>query len=150
MRIKIQNIDDLREEVVRLEVVRTEIETELKVEAQKITSKIRIPLILLRKLNNFFAESKDKSRTKDGEDWVTSIFSIGLPLLLNRFLFPKSGFIVKSIIELISQTTAKTVNTDLIVEIIEKVSQWIKSTGSRNKKEEEMVDYGIPPDSESY
>jgi hypothetical protein len=73
-----------------------------------------------------------------------------LPLLLNRFLFPKSGFIVKSIIELISQTTAKTVNTDLIVEIIEKVSQWIKSTGSRNKKEEEMVDYGIPPDSESY
>jgi hypothetical protein len=150
MRIKIQNIDDLREEVVRLEVVRTEIETELKVEAQKITSKIRIPLILLRKLNNFFAGSKDKSRTKDGEDWVTSIFSIGLPLLLNRFLFPKSGFIVKSIIELISQTTAKTVNTDLIVEIIEKVSQWIKSTGSRNKKEEEMVDYGIPPDSESY
>jgi hypothetical protein len=150
MRIKIQNIDDLREEVVRLEVVRTEIETELKVEAQKITSKIRIPLILLRKLNNFFAGSKDKSRTKDGEDWVTSIFSIGLPLLLNRFLFPKSGFIVKSIIELISQTTAKTVNTDLIVEIIEKVSQWIKSTRSRNKKEEEMVDYGIPPDSESY
>lgn len=150
MGIKIQNIDDLREEVVRLEVVRTEIKTELKVEAQKITSKIRIPLILLRKLNNFFAGSKDKSRTKDGEDWVTSIFSIGLPLLLNRFLFPKSGFIVKSIIELISQTTAKTVNTDLIVEIIEKVSQWIKSTGSRNKKEEEMVDYGIPPDSESY
>ena len=150
MGIKIQNIDDLREEVVRLEVVRTEIETELKVEAQKITSKIRIPLILLRKLNNFFAGSKDKSRTKDGEDWVTSIFSIGLPLLLNRFLFPKSGFIVKSIIELISQTTAKTVNTDLIVEIIEKVSQWIKSTGSRTKKEEEMVDYGIPPDSESY
>jgi hypothetical protein len=150
MGIKIQNIDDLREEVVRLEVVRTEIETELKVEAQKITSKIRIPLILLRKLNNFFAGSKDKSRTKDGEDWVTSIFSIGLPLLLNRFLFPKSGFIVKSIIELISQTTAKTVNTDLIVEIIEKVSQWIKSTGSRNKKEEEMVDYGIPPDSETY
>ena len=150
MRIKIQNIDDLREEVVRLEVVRTEIETELKIDVQKITSKIRIPLMLLRKLNNFFAGSKDKSRTKDGEDWVTSIFSIGLPLLLNRFLFPKSGFIVKSIIELISQTTAKTVNTDLIVEIIEKVSQWIKSTGSRNKKEEEMVDYGIPPDSESY
>ncbi len=150
MRIKIQNIDDLREEVVRLEVVRTEIETELKVEAQKITSKIRIPLILLRKLNTIFGGSKDKSGTKDGEDWVTSIFSIGLPLLLNRFLFPKSGFIVKSIIELISQTTAKTVNTDLMIELIEKVTQWIKSTGSRNTKEAEIVDYGIPPDSETY
>ena len=150
MRIKIQNIDDLREEVVRLEVVRTEIETELKNEAQKITSKIRIPLMLLRKLNNFFAGSKDKSGKKEGEDWVTSIFRIGLPLMLNRFLFPKSGFIVKSIIELISQTTAKTVNRDLMIELIEKITQWIKSTGTTNKKETEMVDYGIPPDSESY
>lgn len=35
MRIKIQNIDDLRAEFIRLEVVRTEIETELKIEAQK-------------------------------------------------------------------------------------------------------------------
>ena len=150
MRIKIQNIDDLREEVVRLEVVRTEIETELKNEAQKITSKIQIPLMLLRKLNNFFAGSKDKSGKKEGEDWVTSIFRIGLPLMLNRFLFPKSGFIVKSIIELISQTTAKSVNTDSIIELIEKVTQWIKSTGTSNKKETEMVDYGIPPDSETY
>jgi len=150
MRIKIQNIDDLREEVVRLEVVRTEIETELKDEAQKITSKIQIPLMLLRKLNNFFAGSKDKSGKKEGEDWVTSIFRIGLPLMLNRFLFPKSGFIVKSIIELISQTTAKTVNRDLMIELIEKITQWIKSTGTTNKKETEMVDYGIPPDSETY
>ncbi len=150
MRIKIQNIDDLREEVVRLEVVRTEIETELKNEAQKITSKIQIPLMLLRKLNNFFAGSKDKSGKKEGEDWVTSIFRIGLPLMLNRFLFPKSGFIVKSIIELISQTTAKTINRDLMIELIEKITQWIKSTGTTNKKETEMVDYGIPPDSETY
>ena len=150
MRTKILNIDDLRAEVARLEVARTEIETELKIEAQKITSKIEIPLLLLRKLNYFFGGSKDKSGSKSSEDWVSSIFRVVLPLLLNRFLLPKSGFIVKSIIELISQTTAKTVNTDLMIELIEKVTQWIKSTGSRNKKEAEMVDYGIPPDSETY
>ena len=150
MRTKIQNIDDLRAEVVRLEVARTEIETELKIEAQKITSKIEIPLLLLRKLNYFFGGSKDKSGSKSSEDWVSSIFRVVLPLLLNRFLLPKSGFIVKSIIELISQTTAKSVNTDSMIELIEKVTQWIKSTGSRNKKEAEIVDYGIPPDSETY
>ena len=60
MTIKIQNIDDLRTEVVRLEVFRTEIETELKIEAQKITTKIQIPLMLLGKLNDFFVGSKDK------------------------------------------------------------------------------------------
>ena len=150
MTIKIQNIDDLRTEVVRLEVFRTEIETELKIEAQKITTKIQIPLMLLGKLNDFFVGSKDKSGTKVSEDWVSNIFRIGLPVMLIRFIFPKSEFIVKSIIELISQTTSKTVNTDLIIEIIDKVSQWIKSTGTRNKKEAEMADYGIPPDSETY
>ena len=150
MRTKIQNIDDLRAEVARLEVARTEIETELKIEAQKITSKTEIPLLLLRKLNYFFGGSKDKSGSKSSEDWVSSIFRVVLPLLLNRFLLPKSGFIVKSIIELISQTTAKSVNTDSMIELIEKVTQWIKSTGTTNKKETEMVDYGIPPDSETY
>ena len=150
MRTKIQNIDDLRAEVARLEVARTEIETELKIEAQKITSKIGIPLLLLRKLNYFFGGSKDKSGSKSSEDWVSSIFRVVLPLLLNRFLLPKSGFIVKSIIELISQTTAKSVNTDSMIELIEKVTQWIKSTGTTNKKETGMVDYGIPPDSETY
>ena len=101
MRAKIQNIDDLRQEVTRLEVIRTEMESELKTETQKITSRLRVPLMLLRKLNDFFGVSRDKSGKKVGEDWVSSIFRIGLPVMMNRFLFPKSGFIVKSVIELI-------------------------------------------------
>jgi len=69
---------------------------------------------------------------------------------MNRFLFPKSGFIVKSVIELISQNAAKTVNKDLMGGLLEKLSEWIKSPKTRNKKEPELADYGIPPDSETY
>jgi len=69
---------------------------------------------------------------------------------MNRFLFPKSGFIVKSVIELISQNAAKTVNKDLMSGLLEKLSEWIKSPTTRNKKEPELADYGIPPDSETY
>ena len=150
MRTKIQNIDDLREEVTRLEVIRTEIESELKTETQKITSKLRVPMMLLRKLNDFFGVSRDKSGKKVGEDWVSSIFRIGLPVMMNRFLFPKSGFIVKSVIELISQNAAKTVNKDLMSGVIEKLSEWIKTPKTKTKKEPELADYGIPPDSETY
>lgn len=150
MRTKIQNIDDLREEVIRLGVIRTELETDLKIETQKIASRIRLPFILLRKLNDFLGGSRDKSAEKDGEDWISSIFRIGLPVMMNRFLFPKSGFIVKSVIELISQNIAKTIDKDLISGGIEKLSEWIKSTWSKPKKEPEMADYGIPPDSETY
>ena len=150
MRAKIQNIDDLREEVTRLEVIRTEIESELKTETQKITSKLRVPMMLLRKLNDFFGVSRDKSGKKVGEDWVSSIFRIGLPVMMNRFLFPKSGFIVKSVIELISQNAAKTVNKDLMSGVLEKLSEWIKTPKTKTKKEPELADYGIPPDSETY
>ncbi|SDM23049.1 hypothetical protein SAMN05421813_10834 [Daejeonella rubra] len=150
MRTKIQNIDDLREEVIRLGVKRSEMETDLKIEVEKITSRIRLPLMLLRKLNDFLGGSRDKSGKKDGEDWVSGIFRIGLPVMMNRFLFPKSGFIVKSVIELISQNAAKTVNKDLMSGLLEKLSEWIKSPKTRNKKEPELADYGIPPDSETY
>ena len=150
MRAKIQNIDDLREEVTRLEVIRTEMESELKTETQKIISKLRVPLMLLRKLNDFFGVSRDKSGKKVGEDWVSSIFRIGLPVLMNRFIFPKSGFLMKAFIGLISQNAVKSFNKDFMSKIIEKVSDWIKTTGSKSKKEPEMADYGIPPDSETF
>jgi hypothetical protein len=150
MRTKIQNIDDLREEVIRLGVKRVEMETDLKIEVDKITSRIRLPLMLLRKLNDFLGGSRDKSGKKVGEDWVSSIFRIGLPVMMNRFLFPKSGFIVKSVIELISQNAAKTVNKDLMSGVLEKLSEWIKSPRTKTKKEPELADYGIPPDSETY
>lgn len=150
MRTKIQNIDDLREEVLRLGVKRTELESDLRVESQKIISKMRVPLMLLRKMNDFFGVSRDKNGKKDGDDWVSSIFRIGLPVMMNRFLFPKSGFIVKSFIELISQNAAKTVNKDLMSGVLEKLSEWIKSPRTKTKKEPELADYGIPPDSETY
>lgn len=150
MRAKIQNIDDLREEVTRLQVIRTEMESEIKTETQKITSRLKVPLMLLRKLNDFFGVSKDSSGRKVGEDWVSSIFRIGLPVMMNRFLFPKSGFIVKSVIELISQNAAKTVNKDLMSGVLERLSEWIKTPKTKTKKEPELADYGIPPDSETY
>jgi hypothetical protein len=150
MTTKIQNIDELRAEVIRLGVQRTEIESDFKLEFEKITSKIRGPFMLLRKLNNFLGGSKDESGKKDGEDWVSSIFRIGLPVMMNRFLFPKSGIIVKYIVELISQNAAKTVNKDLLIDLLDKLSEWIKTPTSKRKKEPELADYGIPPDSETY
>jgi hypothetical protein len=150
MRTKIQNIDNLRQEISRLGLVRTVLESELKIETQKITSRLRVPLMLLSKVNDFFGVSNDVSGKKTGEDWLSSIFRIGLPVMMNKFLFPKSGFIVKSVIELISQNAAKTVNKELLSDVLEKLFEWIKSPRTKTKKEPELADYGIPPDSETY
>jgi hypothetical protein len=150
MRTKIQNTDDLQAEIERLDRVRIEMEAGLKIEAEIIIAKIKAPFQLLSKLHDFLGFGKDKSQSKEGGDWVSSIFQIGLPVLLTKFLFPKSGLIVKSIIELISQNTAKSMNKDFMSNILDKLSNWIKSRSSKNKRENEMADYGIPPDSETY
>ncbi|HQS53108.1 MAG TPA: hypothetical protein PLN99_14540, partial [Daejeonella sp.] len=84
------------------------------------------------------------------QDWVTSIFRIGLPVVMNKFIFPRSGFLLKSVVELLSQNTAKTVNKDVVSDLINKFSEWIKSTKRKKKQEQGMEDYGIPPDSETY
>lgn len=150
MRTKIQNIEDLRAEIDRLGQIRLEMETDLKIEAVKITAKITAPILLLGKLYDFLGFGKGKSESKGDGDWVSSIFRIGLPVLMNRFILPKSGFLIKAFIGLLSQNAAKSFNKDFMIKIIEKLSDWIKTSGNKGKQEPEMADYGIPPDSETF
>ena len=150
MRTKIQNIEDLRAEIDRLGQVRLEMETELKIEVVKISAKITAPFLLLSKLYDFLGFGKGKSESKEGGDWLSSILRIGLPVLMNRFIYPKSGFLIKTFIGLLSQNAVKSINKDLMITIIEKLSDWIKTSGNKGKQEPEMADYGIPPDSETF
>ena len=150
MRAKIQNIDDLRAEIQRLSLVRVEMETDLKIEAEKITAKIKAPFLLLNKLSQFLGISKGKEDGKDDGDWVSSIFRIGLPVLMNKFIFPKSGFLMKALLALVTQNAAKAFNKDFMSKILDKLSDWLTKRGDKSKKDPEMADYGIPPDSETY
>lgn len=153
MRTRIQNSDDLRTEILRLRTVRSEIEGELKYETDRIASRFRVPLMLFSKINDWVSPMFKPNRNEPGnlqQDWVTSIFRIGLPVVMNKFIFPKSGFLLKSVVELLSQNTAKTVNKDVVSDLINKFSEWIKSTKRKKKHEPGIDDYGIPPDSETY
>ncbi len=153
MRTRIQNSDDLRMEILRLRAIRSEIEVDLKVETERITNRFRIPLMLFSKVNDWVSPMFKPSRNEPGninQDWVTNIFKIGLPVVMNKFIFPRSGFLLKSVVELLSQTTAKTVNKDVLTDLINKFSDWIKSSKRKKKQEPGIDDYGIPPDSETY
>jgi hypothetical protein len=153
MRTKIQNSDDLRSEILRLRISRSEIESELKTETDRITQRFRVPLMIFGKVNDWVSPMFKPGRNEQGslnQDWITSIFRIALPVVMNKFIFPKSGFLLKSVVELLSQNTAKTVNKDVLTDLINKLSDWIKSSKRKKKQEPELEDYGIPPDSETY
>jgi len=136
MRTKILNSDDLRMEILRLRIVRSEIEGELKFETDRIANRFRVPLMLFSKVNNWVSPMFKSSTNEPGsldQDWVTSIFKVGLPVVMNKFIFPRSGFLLKSMVELLSQNTAKTINKDVVTDLINKFSEWIKSTKRKKK-----------------
>lgn len=91
------------------------------------------------------------------QDIITNISRFVIPLFMNGVLFKKSGFITKTIISLLSQKIAKQVNSNAISGLMDKVKGLFKkskSSGISNfgvrSTHRKAVDYGIPPDSESY
>ena len=154
MRAKIVTIDDLRSEIIRRKAQRLELENDLLQVSERIKTKLRTPVMIYNKandfLNSFFGVERDDPAGKENRDWVTNIFRVGLPVFLNKYFFPKSGLLMKSVVAMVSQKAAKNVNKDSITDIIDKVTDWIKSRKSKERKDPLMADYGIPPDSETY
>ncbi|MFA6946075.1 MAG: hypothetical protein WC220_09255 [Pedobacter sp.] len=154
MKTPIRNVDELRAEVLRLREQRLEMESDMQLELSKIVSKFRLPLMLLGKLNDWFGVfsglGKNKKGSSEGNDLVSGIFRIGLPFLMDKFVFPKSGFITRTVLELLTKKAANVVNKDLISNLIDKVSEWVNLAKGRKKNGPELADYGIPPDSETY
>lgn len=155
MRAKIQNIDDLRSEMNRLRMERINYENDFHQVAEKVKAKLNVPVRIYKKVTDFFGSffgGDDTNPTKkENVDWVTNIFRVGLPVFMNKFFFPKSGVFMKSVVAMMSAKAAKNINKDTITDLIEKATEWIKSsTKPKSRKDPVLADYGIPPDSETY
>ncbi len=152
---KIENTGDLRSEILRLKLLRFEQEGILDAEIKKITDIFRFPSMMLAKISSLFGGQPSAGgkgeHVKGGHDWISSALSLGLPVFINKFFFRKSGFLMKSLVALISQKVATSVNKETIAHWIDKASGWIKGKGAKLKKQKALPpDYGIPPDSETY
>ena len=154
MSTNIQNSSELQAEILRLRNLRFELEHELLIETNKVTSKLRLPLKLFSKLNTWFAafnhDDTKNSTDNVSRDWVTNVFQIGLPVMLDKFIFPRSGFILKYVVEFLSQNTAKSINKTVVSDWIEKLFDWVKSTKRNNKQEPRMLNNKIPPHSQNF
>ncbi|SEM06976.1 hypothetical protein SAMN05216436_101317 [bacterium A37T11] len=90
------------------------------------------------------------------EDWFTKSLRIGVPFVLNRFVFRKAGFLKKVMVALLSQTAVGAVTKDRVAGVIDKITNFIRSkshtagTKKRSRTKTKEVDYGIPPYSETY
>ena len=147
MKSRIDNIDDLRSEILRLKLQSFHHEALIKQDIEKFKNKFRLPSII----KSWFGGNNSKSPDNSHQDWVTNALRVSLPLALNKMVFGKSGFIIKSIVTLLSQKVATSVNKDIVTNWIDKASTFIRGNAQhRPRKKARAHDYGIPPDSETY
>lgn len=160
---KINNADDLRLEILRLNLLAKEQEAYLGNQYQLLKQTVETPLHLINNAISWLPggaliQELFSKKDKSDKDWVSRLFSVGSSAVLNRFLLKRSGFIKRLMLTFLSEQAAGMMNKDRVTTLISKVADYIRS--GNNKKEKEKLakqeepsamapDFGIPPDSEA-
>src|SRR5690606_7043263 len=148
---KINNLTELRAEIHRLKTFQKEQENYLSDQYRLLEQKVEAPFKFISGLFSWlpgYSVIPGSANVKAGEDWITRSLRLGLPYVLNRFLFRKAGIVKKLLVTILSQQAAGALNKDRISGLISKVSELIRPKNKR--KNTAHQDYGIPPDSETY
>ncbi len=150
---KIKDLNGLRLEIARLNALAKEQENYLGDQYRLLSEQMAAPVRFVKSLitwipganvaKGFFAKG-----TKD-EDWLSKALRIGLPIVLNRFFLRRAGFIKRALVTLLSQQAAGMLNKDRMNSVIHKIADFVRPP-KRRRKAARNVDYGIPPDSETY
>jgi len=140
---KINTLDDLHTQVQLLKVDYTQRGIMLKQDTKHYISQFTLGNIIKK-----YATPSGFLKF-DGKTNISSkIMGIVLPLLLNKTIFRGSGFITKAVATLVSGKVGQSLDGEHLSGIFNAVKSIF--TKKNNKKEVAFVDYGIPPDSETY
>jgi hypothetical protein len=134
MDIPVKNIIDLQSEIIRLEKAKQEQEMVLK-------HRFSSPSAIFASMKSIFPKSPEGAGGSGGT--ASSIFSpdilslvsrFVLPLALNKTLFKKSGFIVKTLVGLASQKASSYISEDSVTSVWGRVkSLFGKKPGTARK-----------------
>ncbi len=153
MKPKIQNIQQLQAEIIRLKIKSADLEIDLDNQVNTLVDKISAPFAFVNRIGSFFkgdadhkSQQPNNPKNQDQEDWVSMVSRIMLPILVNKTFFKGSGLLTKGIAALVTQQAGSAINKDKLTDWTDKLTSWIKKSNKQNKP----TDYGIPPDSEAF
>lgn len=143
MDIPVRNIDDLRNEISRLKGLEQE-------QSMALTQRFRSPGAIFSSIISIFHTPANAGGHKEtgffDQDIVSLISRFVLPFTLNKTIFRNSGFIIKTLVGLVSQKASNFINEDTVVGLWDKAKSLFKS----KTPEETPAHKAIPPLSESY
>ncbi|MGN6178056.1 MAG: hypothetical protein ACTHNW_02680 [Mucilaginibacter sp.] len=125
----IKNSWELREEIIRLRALEEE-------QAAAIKERFSSPAAAFSAVYSLFPKpAGGGSRTNIfNQDFVSILSRFLLPLTLNKTLFRKSGFIVKTLVGLVSQKASGYINEDSVVGLWDKVKALFHKKGESVKQ----------------
>ena len=173
MKTRINNVEELKQEITRLSLLRREQEFYLKDQYSLLKDKVESPMRFINNLSThvpgvnmvkglFSGIGASANSTGDKSEWFSKAIRIGIPFLLNRTLLRNAGWLKKALVLLASESAVGQINQNNISTLFSKVTDFIKPKKDKKKHknveplakekpiEQDTYPYGIPPDSETY
>lgn len=144
MKRKINNIDELKWEIARLTELKREQEAYLTDQYTLIKRKVDAPTRIIRSiissipgvglLKGIFSNANAKTiNGASSGDWLNKAVRIGLPLVLNRTVLKKAGWLKKALVLFASQAAAVEVTQDNVTDILSKITKFIRPNKRKKK-----------------
>ncbi len=141
----IRTLEELHNEIHRLKADYKYREVQLKDDTKAYISQFSLGNLIKK-----YATPSGFLKFDEKTNISSMIMSIVLPMLMNSTVFRGSGLITKALGALVSGKIGKSLDAENLSGIFNLIKSLF--TGKKAKKNEEVayIDYGIPPDSETY
>jgi len=139
----IRTLEDLQAKKLELKVEYT-----LKENLLKSDVKVYLKQFTLSALIKKYATPSNLFKVDDKLNLSGTAMSLLLPMFMNKTLFRGAGFLTKAAVGLVSGKVGKSLDAEHISAIFNSVKGFFGKR--KDKKDKKFIDYGIPPDSETY
>ncbi len=144
-RYNIKNLEQLHTQVQSLKVDYTLKGDYLKNDAKKYVKQFTFGNLIKK-----YATPSAFLKVDDKLNISSSVMSLILPVIMNSTLFRGSGFITKALVGLATSKVGKTLDAEHLSAIFNSVKSLFGGAKKKKEKTTAYIDYGIPPDSETY
>lgn len=161
--LKINNVEDLHLEILRLKAQAKDQEAYLEGQYDALRSKLEKPVNFVNNLISWIPgvdiakELAGSSAKKNGGDLVSRLFSAGTVAILNRLFLRRAGLVKRVLFSALAQQAGSLMNQDRATSLIKSLTSLIR--GSKKKRKDDPTelpenasyapDFGIPPDCEA-
>lgn len=143
-RYNIKNLKELQDKRIQLKIDYLILEDNLKHNGKDYLMQFT-PKALFKKFT-----SKDNMLDVNKQfNLIGNAMSFLLPMFMRKTIFRGSGFITKAIVGLASKKIGQSLNAKKLTNLFNSAKNWIEHK-IPYKAEKKRIDYGIPPDSETY